>query len=802
MIPNELPIPPETNVSFLYRTQTGGTVSGTTFIQPTKYDVGGVVTTVPATASTIQYIFLVPGEGYAVQYGQTLYPTLNEAISNLDKESFTFFVNLVGNSVLIGVVAMMSTATDLSNIAQARFFRADKFGQLLGSQAGVSTSTLQNVYNNSVQAQITTTTLGGALQIKGHDLLTTPLIQGLNTSGSVTFNLTEGGAISSNSISATTYLGLPVEYNTLNKTVWNNGAGNISTNTSFGDTALAANTTGVENTAFGQEALALMQTGFFNVAVGTGALGSDQFGRDNTALGDNALVSNIGSSGSSLLGSQCTAVGSSAMANNTTGNGTAVGAYSLYSQTTGLWNIGLGFQAGSAISTGSNNVVIASTGFASPNGITTGSNNMILAPNNGNAPGITTGSGNIVLGKATGLAAGATNTITLADGVGNIRMAIDSTGATRFNGSISATTYLGISVTDIRVTGGTLTSSTNTVTFRNNTGGTFAVTGVVIQDIFASNLGAPIHGLTNDIYRNGNVILSGDVVSYTTSKGLFGGQMGHIIGNNPGSTTGFFQLFGNDANGGTPNVIVGSTFGAGISTPSLTFTTVRDDSYLKWTGATQTLFRFTNGYLDSDTILDMRYNDFILYKYPTSRVDTGTSINFLATDNTGRLISKPLNNITFTGGTVTGATQFTDGFTASTIVISGGTQAQYLKADGSLNGLKTVGGTSLEGTGDIPVQIIISSTTAINASTTDIAGNTQHGKNVIIANSASAITYTIDVPITTSFMKFGTGSITFLSGSGRTLIQVDATNVLNGIIGSTASIISVGTQDFLRISNA
>ena len=45
------------------------------------------------------------------------------------------------------------------------------------------------------------------------------------------------------------------------------------------------------------------------------------------------------------------------------------------------------------------------------------------------------------------------------------------------SGSFSASTYLGLP-TDIRVTGGTYNSGTSTITFTNNTGGTFTVTGI------------------------------------------------------------------------------------------------------------------------------------------------------------------------------------------------------------------------------------------------------------------------------------------------------------------------------------
>ena len=54
---------------------------------------------------------------------------------------------------------------------------------------------------------------------------------------------------------------------------------------------------------------------------------------------------------------------------------------------------------------------------------------------------------------------------------------IDTMTGLTVNGSFSATTYLGLPI-DIRVTGGTYNASTSAITFTNNTGGTFNVTGI------------------------------------------------------------------------------------------------------------------------------------------------------------------------------------------------------------------------------------------------------------------------------------------------------------------------------------
>jgi hypothetical protein len=74
-----------------------------------------------------------------------------------------------------------------------------------------------------------------------------------------------------------------------NNTVWARGAGNVTTNTAFGEFALDANTTGSNNTAFGQNALTSITTGINSTAFGFSAL-QNATGSSNTAIGRNALV--------------------------------------------------------------------------------------------------------------------------------------------------------------------------------------------------------------------------------------------------------------------------------------------------------------------------------------------------------------------------------------------------------------------------------------------------------------------------------------------------------------------------------
>ncbi len=115
------------------------------------------------------------------------------------------------------------------------------------------------------------------------------------------------------------------------------GAGNIATNTVFGLSALAANTTGVQNTAVGGSALAANTTGINNTASGVNALAANTTGNNNTAVGTNALVANT-------IGTQNTAVGVDALASNIGGDfNTAIGLDALGNSTGSLYNTAIGY---------------------------------------------------------------------------------------------------------------------------------------------------------------------------------------------------------------------------------------------------------------------------------------------------------------------------------------------------------------------------------------------------------------------------------------------------------------------------
>lgn len=152
----------------------------------------------------------------------------------------------------------------------------------------------------------------------------------------------------------------PLEFNTTDLTVWNNGKGNIASNISFGESTLQSITTGYENTAIGHTALYYNTTGYQNTAIGKSVLMNNTTGSRNTATGNSVLRNNT-------LGGYNTAFGINALYNNTTANyNTAIGGDALYNNSTGSQNTAIGYRALNNKTTGDNNTAI---GFAAGNNI-------------------------------------------------------------------------------------------------------------------------------------------------------------------------------------------------------------------------------------------------------------------------------------------------------------------------------------------------------------------------------------------------------------------------------------------------
>ncbi|ATA75215.1 hypothetical protein [Capnocytophaga sp. H2931] len=90
-----------------------------------------------------------------------------------------------------------------------------------------------------------------------------------------------------------------------------------------------------------------------------------------------------------------------------------------------------------------------------------------------------------------------------------------------------------------------------------------------------------------------------------------------------------------------------------------------------------------------------------------------------------------------------------------------------------------------------------------NTNTEDLINNVpQKGKTIVTQGTANiVVTVNSADGFVASYQKAGTGNITFQAGNGKTLVQVDGTNVINGVKGSTATVTVVGNEVLLRVSN-
>jgi hypothetical protein len=286
--------------TFQYRTQTGGTYANTTTLDVAYWDNAGVRTAVTGTVATNQRVYLFPSGQIRIQYGQKQYADLTSAVSGLFTESFVTFENNRLNAILIGVISVLSNATNLGNSSQAFFSSVSKFGEVLGGTGGLATTTLQQAYQNSSDPAITTNSTNGALEIRGgtgnnNDLNFT--VQ--NNAGTTTGAWNAGGNLTATTISATTYYNLPVSGLTQgsNITITNNGLGNYTiASTGGGGTFTGGTVTGATNFTGGLSANTISATTYVNLPV-SGLTQGTNITITNNGVGNYTISSTGGSSG-------------------------------------------------------------------------------------------------------------------------------------------------------------------------------------------------------------------------------------------------------------------------------------------------------------------------------------------------------------------------------------------------------------------------------------------------------------------------------------------------------------------------
>ena len=196
--PNIRALPADLAATFFYSTQAAVTPVPVTLIDPTNYDVAGTITLVGGgvSTSTNQRVYLTSDGQIAVQYGQTTYGTLTEAITGVSTEGFVVEPTIKDGTVLIGIISMRRDATDLSDITEAKFTAASKFGEVSVGTGSSSVSSLQNAYDNSTAPQIVTDVLRGALAVKRGTALDTDVVtQVENGVGTVVHSITGEGKV-------------------------------------------------------------------------------------------------------------------------------------------------------------------------------------------------------------------------------------------------------------------------------------------------------------------------------------------------------------------------------------------------------------------------------------------------------------------------------------------------------------------------------------------------------------------------------------------------------------------------------
>jgi len=259
--PNNVSIAAKVPASFFYRTQTGGTSSSVTVIDPRNYDVGGVITSIGAAGSddaTNQRIYMYPTGVINVLYGQTKYANLAAAVAAIQSETFIPYPNAESTGILIGVLSVRNDiGTDgefLTNTNYAKFTLVSKFGESFGGTGGLSTTTLQQAYDNSTTPEIVINAVLDGLSIKngtGNPDNVTNLLEGINAAGTTTSFIRADGAFSGNSVTAstiyaTTYLNLPTDIRVTGGT-YSSGTATFTNNTggTFSVTGFSTSTQGV-----------------------------------------------------------------------------------------------------------------------------------------------------------------------------------------------------------------------------------------------------------------------------------------------------------------------------------------------------------------------------------------------------------------------------------------------------------------------------------------------------------------------------------------------------------------------------
>ena len=500
--PSSLTITANTPTTFQYRTQTGGTATNRITIDPGNYDLNGVVTPVglPAKQATNQRIYLLQNGQFRLQYGQTKYADLTTAIAAVTTETFTTFSNFKDNAILIAILSIRSDATLLNDITQAKITFASKFGESVGGTGGVSTTTLQQAYDNSTNPEILINSVLGGLSIKngtGNADNVTNILESINSSNITTSFIRADGLISGSSVSTPGFTANTGGVTALTVNIRTIGSGTSITNLGIDSSGnvVSGSTTGSSSTFTGGTVSG--PTNFTNGLTANTISATTYYNLPNTLYtGDGTISSNrIVDIGTNTLN-----FNSSTYPNNLVMSGGNVG-IGTSSPTQKLEVNGDALIRNAYIG----NIAAFGTNYMSFSHISrSGTNDYSLLSDNAGITYLNAKSGQDIRFRIDNIDK------VILDSSGNLGVGttspsykLDVNGDGRFNGgltanTISATTYYNLPI-DVFSTGGTYNGGNLYIT--NNTGGTFTVTGLTATGFsanyygsFSNNTDIPVSG--------------------------------------------------------------------------------------------------------------------------------------------------------------------------------------------------------------------------------------------------------------------------------------------------------------------
>lgn len=322
-----------------------------------------------------------------------------------------------------------------------------------------------------------------------------------------------------------------------------------SDNTVAGKDALS-NKSGLRNTAIGKDALrGNKDGGDYNTAVGYYSMRTNTTGTGNAALGNYSLQLNT-------EGKNNTASGKASLQYNTTGdNNTAMGSGSLNSSTEASNSAALGYNALKSVTTGNANT---SVGATAGDAIVTGIQNTVMGYNSGGA--VTSGGYNVLIGANAGSQNSGTTKKAIIGGSNNTLVgtgtAVDLPGATNRTvigkgaiGKVNNSVTLGnSSVTDVYAAddGGAVIHAKG-ITYSD---GTSQTTASNITDL--NHLSDVLIG-ENSVYLGGNP--SSSLTEGFNNVSVGSGALGVVTSGRSNSAVGAFAMSSNTT--GLGNVAVG-----------------------------------------------------------------------------------------------------------------------------------------------------------------------------------------------------------------------------------------------------